>query len=207
MSDRALISDSYREMNQQLHDSHEHYGAGGHRWSRVIRNFVAEHGLGEVLDYGCGKQTLKAALPMLEVRGYDPAFPDLAAPPAPADFVFCGDMLEHVEPDFVGSVLDDLQRVTRGFGLFVISTQPAKKILPDGRNAHLSLLPVSQWAGLLAQRFELVYMLDYLPELKRRGWKNRMARWVLGDIRAAVPKHDEVIFLVRAQGSGRKPLA
>lgn len=201
MNDRTLISDSYREMNQQLHDSHEHYGAGGHRWARVIRNLVREHGLAEVLDYGCGKQTLKASMPELRVLGYDPAFPELSAPPAPADFVFCGDVLEHVEPDFVASVIDDLQRVTRRYGLFVISTQPAKKILPDGRNAHLSLLPVSRWASLLAERFELVYLLDYLPELKRRGWKNRIARWTLSDIRAAVPKQGEVIFLVRALGA------
>ncbi|MGQ0621861.1 MAG: hypothetical protein ACT4QA_18400 [Panacagrimonas sp.] len=202
MNDRTLISESYRQMYQQVHGSDEHYGSEGHRWSRLIRSFVAEHRLAEILDYGCGKQTVKASMPELTVHGYDPAFPELAAAPAPADFVFCGDVLEHVEPEFVDSVLDDLQRVTRRYGLFIISTRPATKILPDGRNAHLSLLTAGQWATRLAQRFDLVFMTTYLPELKRRNWKNRIAKRLFGDVRAAIAGSDEVIFVVRAQGGG-----
>ena len=41
-------------------------------------------------------------------------------------------------------------------GLFVIATGPAKKILDDGRNAHLIQEGPDWWLPKLMQRFELL---------------------------------------------------
>ena len=64
-------------------------------------------------------------------------------------------MLEHIEPELLDNVLDDLQRVTMGRGFFTVHTGPAVKILPDGRNAHLIQKPASWWLPKFMSRFEL----------------------------------------------------
>lgn len=113
------------------------------------------------MDYGCGKQTLKNSLPHFEITGYDPALPGLDYPPEPHDLVACTDVLEHIEPDLIENVLDDLVRVTNHLCILVISTTKAKKTLSDGRNAHLIIQPISWWIEKLEKRFTLNFMQNY----------------------------------------------
>jgi len=108
----------------------------------------------DILDYGCGQRTLEQALGF-PIRNYDPAIPGLDTPPEPADLVVCTDVLEHIEPECLDDVLDDLRRVTRKVGFFVIANRPAKKILPDGRNAHLIQEGIDWWRPRIAARFAL----------------------------------------------------
>src|SRR5688500_13808076 len=88
----------------------------------------------EVLDYGCGKQFLKEAIEQYgyKVTGYDPAIDGLEATPEPHDIVYCGDVLEHIEPELLDGVLEDLRRVTKLAAILVVNSDPAGKKLPDG---------------------------------------------------------------------------
>ena len=199
--DAGLISEAYRAMNRELHRSNATYGTSGKQWAPFVRHLVKRHGLSDVLDYGCGKQTLAKALPDLKIRGYDPAFEELAAPPEPADLVVCGDVLEHVEPQHLDAVFDDLARCARRFAFLVVATRPAKKQLADGRNAHLSQLSASRWLAYILPRFEVLYMADHLSDFEDRGLKQRVARWVLSDVRMATPQAGEVVFLVSPKTS------
>lgn len=201
MPDSLLISDAYRDLNRSLHDGDASYGISGRQWAPLVRHLVERHGLTDVLDYGCGKQTLARALPGIEVRGYDPAFEELSAPPTPADLVVCGDVLEHVEPAHLDAVLDDLVRCTRRYAFLVIATRPARKRLEDGRNAHLSLMPAGGWVQRIVPRFDLVYMADHLPEYEDRGWVQRIARWAVRDLRMAVPGRGELVLLATARAA------
>ena len=140
---RDLISEAYRLQNRELHATSMDYGTSGQKHRAIVERYMA----GTALDYGCGKATL--GLP----NAYDPAIPGLDSPPAPADLVVCTDVLEHVEPEFLDNVLDDLRRVTRNVLLVAVSTVPAKKFLPDGRNAHLIVKPLDWWEAKLATRF------------------------------------------------------
>jgi hypothetical protein len=88
-------------------------------------------------------------------EGYDPAIPEWAAPAKPCGLVACIDVLEHIEPLLLDNVLDDLQRVTLGVGVFTVHTSAAVKVLPDGRNAHLIQEGASWWLPKFIQRFEL----------------------------------------------------
>jgi len=89
------------------------------------------------------------------VSCYDPAVVGLDDPPSAADIVVCSDVLEHVEPECLLDVMDDLRRVTKWVGIFTVATSPAKKILPDGRNAHLIQKPFDWWCTLITRRFNL----------------------------------------------------
>ena len=68
-------------------------------------------------------------------------------------------MLEHIEPDYLENVLDDLQRVTFRHTYFSIYTGPAIRVLPDGRNAHLIQQPPKWWLPKIMERF---YLLNFL---------------------------------------------
>ena len=152
----ALFSADYQKLNQQLHRDQPQWGTTGHKWVGVVQTLMKNYSSSEILDYGCGKQSLNAALGG-GVRGYDPGIPELSSSPAPADIVVCTDVLEHIEPDYLEAVLDDIHRATRRAALLVIATRPAIHLLPDGRNAHLVQMPIGWWRKRVERRFQLVY--------------------------------------------------
>lgn len=155
-----LISPEYAALNAELHRTNAAYGVGGAKHAARIMQMVDEGaGIRSVLDYGSGKSELAKALPF-GICEYDPAIPGKTDSPRPADLVVCTDVLEHVEPEMVNAVLEDLVRVTRQFGFFVINTGPAMKTLPDGRNTHVSQHPRAWWESKLAKRFRIAQVTE-----------------------------------------------
>jgi hypothetical protein len=150
------ITPEYRELNRKLHE-HADYGISGESYAPFVMGACKLADSREILDYGCGKRTLEKALGF-PIQNYDPCIEGLDAAPAPRDVVVCTDVLEHIEPECLDDVLDDLKRVTRRVGVFVIATRPAAKNLPDGRNAHLIQQPESWWIERLAARFRVVHV-------------------------------------------------
>lgn len=149
-----LISDAYRDMNKNLHAG-GCYGQSGDRWLASVQLLIDKFEPETILDYGCGQGALGRALgrPLAE---YDPAVPGKDQLPAPADLVVCTDVMEHIEPELIDGVLDHLRSVTKRYLFAVISTRPARKILPDGRNAHLIVEPWEWWEAKLRPRFRFI---------------------------------------------------
>jgi 2-polyprenyl-3-methyl-5-hydroxy-6-metoxy-1,4-benzoquinol methylase len=154
-----LISSEYRELNRQLHEARADYGVSSAKWAEHVRQLAGQIGAQSILDYGCGKGALRASLGEI-VREYDPAIPGKDAPPTPADLVLCTDVLEHIEPGCLDSVLDDLRRVTLRGGFFTVATRKAEKSLADGRNAHLIVQPAKWWLPKLMDRFDVLRFED-----------------------------------------------
>ena len=67
-------------------------------------------------------------------------------------------MLEHIEEEFLESVLLDLKEITANIGFFSVHTGPAMKILPDGRNAHIIQKPSSWWLPRMCRYFEIGHL-------------------------------------------------
>lgn len=146
----ALASAHYREQLKQLH---AHGGWGGHGASHAaeVLAFAKELKAGTVLDYGCGQATLQKALhPRLKVQNYDPGIRQYAALPKPEDLVVATDVLEHIEPEALDTVLTHISLLAGKGAFLVISCQPARERLPDGRNAHLSVHPAEWWETRMA---------------------------------------------------------
>jgi hypothetical protein len=152
-----LISDAYKAQQEKLHEN-EYYGTASIRYAPLVSQIVNTLGVRHLLDYGCAKcklfQNLKADHPM-KLQAYDPAVPKYSSPPVPAEMVTCIDVLEHIEPDLIDDVLDDLERVTEVVLFATICTGPAMKVLEDGRNAHLIQEPIEWWLPKLWSRFDL----------------------------------------------------
>lgn len=140
-----LITPEYRDLNRKLHQDNKSYGVSGVRYTDVVRP-LSDWGRLSILDYGAGRCTLSQALgPAYRITDYDPCIEGLDAPPTPHDVVVCTDVMEHVEPDCVDSVLKHIRTLALQKAFFVISVVPAQKVLADGRNAHISLHPFPWW--------------------------------------------------------------
>lgn len=150
-----LISDAYRTEQEALH-ARGNYGTASLQFGQVVSALVENTGSKTLLDYGCGSmQNLKKVLDCdVLYLGYDPAVPAFSVK-EPSDLVVCIDVLEHIEPDLLENVLDDLLMLTNKWGFFTVHTGPAIKTLSDGRNAHLIQKPSSWWLERLMKRWEL----------------------------------------------------
>lgn len=158
------ISDEYRAANAHEHDKADGYGVRGFKHLDKVLSCAQRFGAASVLDYGCGQGTLAdrakrvSAVPF---ACYDPAVKRFSAEPKPADLVVCTDVLEHIEPLYLGEVLEHLQLLAVK-GLYLqIACRPAKRILDDGRNAHLIIQQPRFWFDTVSQYFEI---LEYRAE-------------------------------------------
>lgn len=149
----TLITPAYLEQQRELHKL-DTYGTSSGRWSRTVSQMAHMFECRDILDYGCGKGTLKEALGSI-VREYDPSIAGKDADPAPADMVVCTDVLEHIEPDLLDDVLAHIASKVGKLLFFSISTRPAKKTLPDGRNAHLIVQSPEWWLERLGKHLNV----------------------------------------------------
>ena len=157
-----LITEEYREEQRKLHEN-PNYGVASIKFAPIVAKIANQCQATEILDYGCGKGNLGKALAeqgildhKVMIQHYEPSNPEWCESPDPMEMVCCIDVLEHIEPDCLDDVLDDLKRVTKGIGVFTIHTGPAAKTLSDGRNAHLIQEPAKWWLPKIMERFELV---------------------------------------------------
>ncbi len=102
------------------------------------------------LDYGCGKGVilayLKETYTNTEFVGYDPALNMWSNRPTNYfSAVFCNDVLEHIEPQYIKQVLQDIDNYAKEYVWLRIDTKPARKQLSDGRNAHLIIEDKDWW--------------------------------------------------------------
>ena len=157
MSTNQTITDDYRKLQQELHQN-PNYGIASLHFAPLVAQVIKQSQAKSVSDYGAGKQNLIKALRQEGLhpiyRPYDPAFPEYG-PPVQSDLVCCIDVLEHIEPDLLVNVIEDLEKITKKFGFFSVHTGPAIKVLSDGRNAHLIQEPSSWWLKRLTDYFEI----------------------------------------------------
>lgn len=157
----GTITEDYRKLQQDLHRN-PNYGIASLSFAPLVAEIMRRTGAKSISDYGAGKKRLVKGLFQAGVRSfdyhpYDPAFPEYGKPRA-ADLVCCIDVLEHIEPECLTNVLDELASITTKFGFFSIHLGPAEKVLADGRNAHLIQKPISWWLKQLIERFEIDHL-------------------------------------------------
>jgi hypothetical protein len=147
-----LISEQYRNLNIQAHQQQRGYGARGGRRRHEVIHIAKKYGIGYALDYGCGKGDLKRCVPELAWNEYDPAIAEFSRiPQGRYEMVFCGDVLEHIEPEKLNNVLEHIFGLIDKVGLFVVNTLQGGRKLPDGSFAHRIVESNEWWIEKLKQ--------------------------------------------------------
>jgi FkbM family methyltransferase len=155
----VFITEAYRAEQAALH-ARGNYGTAALQYGQVVAELLASTGARSLLDYGCGSK--RSLLQVLELaddvvyEGYDPAIPEYAHTPLPAELVTCIDVLEHIEPDLLDNVLDHLSELCDPYGFFTVHIGPAQKVLSDGRNAHLTQKGQDWWMPRFERRFKVL---------------------------------------------------
>lgn len=157
------ISDAYAKMNSELHTQFPDYGTHGRQYARSVVDMCEANGLKTVLDFGCGKGTLKTAIaeiaPQIAVAEYDPAIAGKdTLPKGPFDLVVCTDVLEHVEPGRLDNVLATIHKMAARGVLLEACVKRSSQTLPDGRNAHLIVQPAEWWIEKISVHFKIAHL-------------------------------------------------
>lgn len=151
-----LISEEYRKEQEILH-SRGDYGVVGAKYGQMVSGIIDKLEINTLLDYGAGKrmsltETLKPER-SIKYQAYDPGVPEMADNPSPAEMVVCCDVIEHIEPELLENVLDDLENLTEVVLFISVHCGPAGKVLSDNRNAHLTQKPLDWWFPKFSERF------------------------------------------------------
>jgi hypothetical protein len=158
------ITNEYLELQKQLHLNSD-YGIASLSFAPIVAEIINKANIKSLSDYGAGKKNLLLGLNNngikdIEYFPYDPAFPEYGGPVA-SQLVCCIDVLEHIEPELIDNVIQDLAGIVTNLGYFSIHMGPAKKILADGRNAHLIQKPCSWWLAKIVKHFEIVQLMSH----------------------------------------------
>lgn len=146
----------YIDAYSELHAT-RHYGSSATELhlttaAKVVRRL----GPRSILDYGCGRSDLVAHFWRdgdRVIERYDPAIPRLKRlPNQQFDLAFVCDVMEHVPMNAVDRVLGEV-RSKAPAALFTISLKLARARLPDGSNAHCTLLTKSEWTRWIRDYF------------------------------------------------------
>lgn len=153
------VIEQYRFMHEQGHFAGHSLKAHVQEIRTIIQNTQSKH----LLDYGCGKAMHhKGAEWGIPVQLYDPAvdmFNDV--PEGTFDMVICTDVLEHIPEKDLSAVLSVIFAYARKHVYMTVCTREAKKTLPDGRNAHLTVRPEGWWQDLIGSR-HVPYTLKFM---------------------------------------------
>lgn len=153
-----MFSKEYISQLQSLHkDASRPQGFGGKvKKLGEFHSFMTKWNPNTLLDYGCGKGQILAYLteryPSTKCTGYDPAVPIFNKLSGQKfECVFSNDVLEHIEPNFLSEVLLHIDAIASKYVWLRIDTMPARKSLPDGRNAHLIQESDGWWYNTIEQ--------------------------------------------------------
>lgn len=147
-----MISDEYKKLLQTMHVTK--FLSGTVKYE-IIHEFVREYRPYNILDFGCAKgdliNELRKNFPRIQpIDGYDPAVEEFSTPPSRVyDCLISNDVIEHIEPEFLKDTLRYMESLFNRYAWFIIACYPAKKNLPDGRNAHLIVEQPSWWLNIL----------------------------------------------------------
>lgn len=169
-----MISKEYLALQQKLHQQRPGYGTSAHLHATRIKKKILrmQPQPQSLIDYGCGKQTIRPHMDFIHYRPYDPALPEYSGEPSPADVVLCLDVMEHVEEEYVQAVIQHMKSLCQMLLITTICTRPAGKKLPDGRNAHITLHPIHWWL----EQFNPYFDMKFTEKLEDSYWTEFIPR-------------------------------
>lgn len=186
----------YREMHEQgdkrygIPPAEMFSGLSIHPHVGAITYLLQQYRCESMIDYGCGKaegytepliplpdgrqaKGLREYWQPVKIALYDPGVPGFdKIPSAPADAVISTDVLEHIPEEDIPWILDEIFSLAKRIVFLTIACYPARKMLPTGENAHITLRSPGWWldrideAAAASARAQFVATI-YMPGKRR----------------------------------------
>lgn len=143
----------YARLYRELHARHAFQGDTWRAHLGLLRECVADLETKTILDFGCGPKGGLSAELGSNVTPHDPFIERFAISPwgREYDVVFSSDVLEHMTLRQITSLLGNVVSANAEYVFLSISTREAKKRLPNGANAHLTVRPPSWWLDFVGK--------------------------------------------------------
>ena len=168
-----------------------------------VKRFVSEYNVKTLMDYGSGKGRQYEPRPMTLADGssysgipdfwgvdavhcYDPGYEPFSQRPTERfEGVISTDVLEHVPEMDLPWLVDDIFSFASTFVFANIANYPARKVLPDGSNAHCTVQPAAWWYEIIKKVGEQHPNIRYhfVVETRRVGADGQVERlheWITG---------------------------
>lgn len=160
MSREQFVSKKYSDMLRLKHQQLKKKNGGG--WGGavqgkvlIIDRYIKLTDSKSVLDYGSGSGAFRRDLEQLrgdaDIHEYEPGHEELSAEPPVCDATVCIDVMEHVEPELVDNVLQEIYDKTRKFAYIGVCCVPSGGAFDDGTNLHLLVKPPVWWIHKLEE--------------------------------------------------------
>lgn len=139
----------------------------------LVLDFVTQYRPQSLIDYGCAQGRLLKRIGndcdfVTHRDGYDPGNPQYnRIPPGTFDVLVSCDVIEHFEPESLDASLKQMQSLFDRAAFLLIACYPAKKHLPDGRNAHLIVQTPEWWLDRCVSVFDQCRVVDSQSVLYR----------------------------------------
>jgi len=177
-----VISEDYKAQLVQIRkeaDPKKKWGTTGARnfGTPLVGYLMHFPRIGTVLDFGAGEKTLEKYVKEhldrpIEWTNYDPGIKGIDVPPeGKFDLIVSSDVLEHIEPEEIGNVLDWCADHARLSQYHHIACFAAGKILPDGRNVHLIVEDVDWWVDTFKRPGWDIQLYSQQMKRKRSAWQ------------------------------------
>jgi len=169
-----IIDPEYQAQLAQMHSQGQFVRDS--KLLKAMRPFIDHYRPNSILDFGCGHGALMASIrqayPGMAVDGYDPGnAAHNRVPDGSFDAVVSADVFEHIEPEHLAATLQLISSKITVAGWFRIACYPAKKHLPDGRNAHLIVESPAWWREQLLDNMDITIVSEAISVLdKSQKW-------------------------------------
>jgi len=165
-----LISKEYKEKIVALHNKKNWGNAIDKTTPYLVNKYMHLSNANSILDYGAGygefKKQMNIKYPKLNIHEYEPGVIGKDEDPPACDATVCFDVLEHVEPNKIGGVLQHIYNKTNKWAYVVICTVPARKTFPDGQNVHLLVRESNWWLNQLKYDWNMFDIVKTSGHLK-----------------------------------------
>jgi hypothetical protein len=149
---RQTISDEYKNTISDHHHS-KIWGASAVKWSGPSLTQLlgwTRYNIQTALDYGGGQHVIADEFPEIAWVGYDPGIPERENKPNHTfDLVFCSDVMEHIEEEFVVPVLQEIVDYAEQCVLLNIACSPALDVFKSGprqgQDVHVTVKSPAWW--------------------------------------------------------------
>ena len=152
-----MISSAYKEQMQIMAAKHQ-FKEKLPKYN-LVQDFLKDESPNSLIDFGCAHGAMISRIKndfsnILIVDGYDPGVKEYESfPSRQYDCLVCNDVIEHIEPEYLDSTLIAMSKLFTKSAWLIIACYPAKKVLPDGRNAHISLHTPKWWVEKIKKTF------------------------------------------------------